>query len=129
MGQSTNHNTGKSTQKLQCHPCEMILLAPLCLKQSWFPMLLEMLVDYPLKLPRLLKQPQSDIYHLNPEVYKIHTWRLSSQHTEIEGFQQRLQKECQKHRSPVYKCMNGNGNSLVVSVRKDILIHTRLLVQ
>ena len=39
-----------------------------------FPTLLEMLVDYPLELPlwpQLRKQPQSDIYHLIPKVYKL----------------------------------------------------------
>ena len=105
----------KVLQKLQRHAYGMILLAPLWPKQRWFLNLLEMLVHYLLELPqwsRLLKQPQSDIYHLNPEAYKLVTWRLSNQHTEIVGFQQRLQKECQKHKkSQVYKYMKGNGNS------------------
>ena len=122
----------KVLQKLQCHPCEMILLAPLWPKQRLFPFL-EMLVDYPLELPwwpRLLKLPLSDIYHLNPEVYNLHALRLSSWHTEIEGFHQRLQRECQKHRkSPVCQCIKGNGDSLVVGVRKGISIHSKLLVQ
>ena len=42
----------KVLQKLQHHPCKMILLAPLWPKQRWFLTLLEMLVDYLLELPQ-----------------------------------------------------------------------------
>lgn len=48
----------------------MLLVAPLQHYQPWLPMLLGLLLDFPWKvtpLPRLLKQPQSGVFHSHPE--------------------------------------------------------------
>jgi hypothetical protein len=76
--------------------CSMILIAPLWPKQSWFPALLDLLIDTPRVLPllpRLLKQPQSSIYHENPQVYHLHAWRLSPSVSERKAFLSRLRIE------------------------------------
>lgn len=60
--------------------CEAVLVAPAWPSQNWFPLLLNLLVDQPRRLPpsrTLLKQPGSNLFHTNPEVLTLHGWRLS----------------------------------------------------
>ena len=60
---------------------QVTLIAPLWPQKEWFPDLLELLLDPPLRLPDrkdLLKQPHFHRFHLNPQVLHLHAWRLSS---------------------------------------------------
>ena len=59
--------------------CRLILVAPHWANQQWFPLLLELAVDQPLELPlwpRMLRQPQSDVFHQDPAFLRLHAWLL-----------------------------------------------------
>ena len=111
----------KVLQKLQQHKCSMVLLIPLWVKQRWFPMLLELLVDFPIELPlwaQLLRQLRSSLFHQNAEVYRLHAWKLSGNFTEIRDFQKVLQNEWQsRKRSLLSESTRGSGRSTVIGVK------------
>jgi hypothetical protein len=108
--------------KIQQHDCKVVLIAPAWPKQKWYTLLLGLLVDHPLNLPEwphLLKQPQSDVYHPTPGVFRLHAWKLSSRLEEIEAFQNTLQIEWVEHRkSPVWQSTRESGNFFVIGVRR-----------
>ena len=57
------------------------LIAPFWPSREWFPDLLGLLVDVPLELPlipKLLRQPQSFLFHQRLQWLRLHAWRLSS---------------------------------------------------
>jgi len=67
-------------QKIQESKCLVVLIAPWWPRQSWFPELLELLVDHPLILPsrrNLLTQPHIRMPHSNPDILKLAAWKLS----------------------------------------------------
>jgi hypothetical protein len=121
----------KVLTKLQTVPCSVVLIAPAWPRQRWFPDILELLIDYPLRLPlwsKLLKQPRSSIFHQTPSVYHLHAWKLSSVATKIEGFQDQLLTEWQEHRkSQVSASMKASGEDSVIGVRRGVPIRSRLL--
>jgi hypothetical protein len=68
-------------QKVRDHPCEIILVAPDWPARSWYPALLDLLVDKPFQLPlfrSLLRQPDSHLVHQHLEMLNLHGWRLSN---------------------------------------------------
>ena len=61
--------------------CKIILIAPFWTRQPWFPILTQLLVDYPVRLPEisnLISQPRSRLYHQNVSMSKLTAWRLSA---------------------------------------------------
>ena len=122
----------KVLMKLRDHECDMILIAPNWPKQRWFPLILEHLVDYPVSLPywpHLLKQPQSELFHQNPQVYQLHAWKLSTRHTLVEAFLARLRKECHRHRrQEASKSTRESGGSTAIGVKEGIWIHSKPLL-
>jgi len=67
----------------ETHCCALILVAPLWPRQAWYPSLKKLSQEGPWKIPawkKMLKQPQSDVYHSNPEVLNLHGWRLLKKH-------------------------------------------------
>ena len=67
-------------RKVEESDCLILLIAPNWPNQAWFPVLLNLLVEFPLVLPthrRLLRQPQSNVYHTKPDALKLHAWLLS----------------------------------------------------
>jgi hypothetical protein len=119
----------KVLEKARGESCTMVLIAPAWPRQRWYPELLELLIDYPIKLPdweKLLKQPRSDLFHQNPAVYHLHAWKLSSEHTKVEDFQRVLHFEWQeRRRSRVSQCTKENGESSVIGVRNGLPIHAK----
>ena len=60
---------------------EMTLIAPFWSQREWFPNLLDLLVEIPVRLPArpdLLRQPHFHRFHHNPSALKLHAWRLFS---------------------------------------------------
>jgi hypothetical protein len=113
-------------KKLAKEDCIMLLIAPLWPKQIWFPELLDLLIDTPVRLPvfsKLLKQPQSDAYHQNPTAYNLHAWRLSSNLCSRKGFLQKLHREWSLHRNnQVSMSMRESGNVSPIGVLEGIQI-------
>ena len=106
--------------------CYLVLVAPNWPQQPWFGPLQDLLVDLPVRLPpikKMLKQPQSDLYHLSPEHLDLHAWKLSSRPTQREGFRKRLQEgwpELKNHRASPSTMLNGkfflNGVQIGVKI-------------
>lgn len=71
----------------------MLLVAPLQHYQPWLPMLVGLPVDFPQDvppLPRLLRRPQSGVFHSHPEQVHLFAWSLSSMVCESNSFQKQL---------------------------------------
>ena len=59
--------------------CRLILVAPFWPNQSWFPNLRRLAGSQVLEIPptpSMLKQPNSNIFHFEPERLALHAWRL-----------------------------------------------------
>ena len=118
---------GLVLQKIRAELCTVILIAPWWPQQAWFPGILELLVDWPISLPNrwyLLKQPQSDMFHPDPQMMKLHAWRLSSRPTERKDFLRRLLNVSQSDRKhQVQRCMRPSGESSELGVVQGVSIH------
>jgi ribonuclease HI len=67
--------------KVRLESCDMILVAPAWPSQSWFHLLMSLVIDHPRSLPlspKLLRQPGTSIFHNGLERLHLHVWRLSS---------------------------------------------------
>ena len=82
--------------KLRDESTELILIAPAWTNRPWFPLLLQMLVEKPLKLPQvpnLIFQPHTGRVHPNLQFLNLHAWRLSSKPSKIRDLAQKWQPE------------------------------------
>ena len=87
-------------QHIQRCQCEIILIAPLWPRQNWFPDLLQMLVEVPIKLPvtsDILTQGNMNISHANPQMLNLTAWRLSTNISKQRVFQNTLEDCWQPH--------------------------------
>ena len=113
-------------KKLQRSRCEMILVAPAWPGQPWFPLLLSLLVDEPRALPvreKLLRQPRTSFYHLNPGMLRLHAWRLSSDPTARRAFLERCPITSLEGTEPLPRwCIKPSGEYTPVGVVEDRLI-------
>ena len=78
--------------KVASSHCRVILIAPAWPDKSWFPDLLDLLIDFPRVLPDrrdLLKQPRSSLFHQCPSALHLHAWLLSSSPSDRKAFLQR----------------------------------------
>ena len=69
----------KVLDRIRKEPVEIILVAPWWPKRVWSLDLLELSVELPRALPlfkKMLLQLKSNMYHLNPQLVRLHTWRL-----------------------------------------------------
>ncbi|XP_048250608.1 uncharacterized protein LOC125378710 [Haliotis rufescens] len=67
-------------RKIEETDCVIILIAPAWPKRAWFPRLLQLLIEVPLKLPvrpDLLRQPKTDIFYGRLDNLHLHAWKLS----------------------------------------------------
>ena len=73
--------------------CKMYLVAPFWPGKFWFMTLLNLLIDFPLAIPpnrKLLKQPETCIYHQDPKTLNLHLWPLSCNESVRQDFLKRL---------------------------------------
>ena len=72
-------------EKAQQDQCELILIAPHWPQTIWFPLLLGVLVQSPLRipnLPRLLSQPRG-LIHRDPSNLQLYAWRVSGYSVDV----------------------------------------------
>jgi len=116
----------KVMDKFRKEGCELILVAPFWPNQAWFSILLDFLIEVPRELPtirKMLKQPQSTIFHRQPEVYNLHAWRLSGSDWKRRDFLSRLRRESRPQSSPPrLKYMRASGGDSVIGVRGGVSI-------
>lgn len=117
--------------KMQRSQCELLLVAPAWPKQAWYPLLLSLLVDEPRSLPitqKLLKQPRTQFFHLNPGMLRLHVWRLSNDRSRRLDFLERCPGTYLEEISlPPTKYMKPNGEYTPVGVTEGRLIRARPL--
>ena len=85
--------------KIRISQCKIVLIAPLWPDRPWFPELLGLLVSPPVSLPvmpNLLAQLKGRILHQNPGYLQLQAWELSSNLSEINNFQAKLQSTSPK---------------------------------
>jgi hypothetical protein len=123
---------GKVFEKaLKDHPCELILVAPKWPNQSWYARLLDLLVDFLLRLPLradLLFQSHNKLRHQSLPAVCLHAWRLSSDPSRREDFHRLLQPRSPGAvASPHELFTTASGDSSLVGVRNRRLILSKSL--
>lgn len=71
---------GEIIQKIADDKAEVILIAPKWERRSWYPLLVDLAVDQPIKLPisqNMLTQPHTKALCTNLNMLNLHAWRLS----------------------------------------------------
>ena len=106
--------------------CQLILVAPHWPRRPWYPDLLKMIADYPLKIPNqknLLHQPKTTVYHPSPEIFSLVAWPLSTESLKREAFLNKLENSCPLLGDLVHrKTTPVNSKNLVAGVVKGKLI-------
>ena len=115
--------------KLDKHPsCLLYLIAPNWPRMTWFPHLLQLLVDIPRSItvfPKLLRQPQTAIFHQNPSVFNLHVFKLSSSASRQEAFLQTLQTPSAVKTGHLQTLvMNDTGLDTWIGVKNSHSIHS-----
>ena len=120
-------------QKIREEKCVVILIAPMWPRQSWYPQILEMLIELPIKLPNvpnLLSQilHNFQVYHQNPEILNLVAWKLSNSTINQKDFLKELQQLWQmpeKHQLKQF--MTQDSEFISAGVKNGILIPLRQL--
>ena len=116
--------------KIMDSESQIYLIAPCWPQQPWYQNLLELLIDQPRSLPnnwlpKLLKQPRTNLYHNNPQRLKLHVWPLSRNHFKRKAFLDKCPKQCHNQsENPPWRSMKQNGNSGLLGLVKDRLIYS-----
>jgi ribonuclease HI len=80
-------------QKIAREDVVVILIAPMWTRREWYPLLLELSIDFPYRLPvvrDLVTQQAGTLLHHNPAELCLVAWRLSGKPSLREAFQQEL---------------------------------------
>ncbi|KAI8514350.1 hypothetical protein Bbelb_086740 [Branchiostoma belcheri] len=98
----------------------LLLVAPIWDTAVWYPVLLEMLVEEPVLLPRhnsLLTQPESGMPHPEGTKMQLAAWHVCGVSTTCMAFRQRLAKSSWRHGEQEHRsCMLRPGTSGVAGV-------------
>ena len=111
--------------------CQVILIAPQWPRRHWYPDLLQLCIANPIKLPvthNLLSQPNTIIYHPDPEVFNLNAWLLSTDNSLQTAFHRKLETYCPHlEEQALKKTILVNSSSSVVGVVGNKLIHIQHL--
>lgn len=114
-------------QKVRKEPCVLVLIAPHSPRQSWYPILLELLVDIPRKLPiteDMLTQKKGQIRHANPESLNLVAWKISSLLPVRESFLQELRSISSRQGEPQHRgCIRQDLQFTEAGVIDGIFLH------
>ena len=107
----------------------MILFAPHWPKAIWFPLLLGMLVESPLRIPNipwLLSQPRG-LIHCDPSSLQLHAWRVSGMLSAAEAFQSTLPPgSVDPNEILLWHSTSPSGGSSLLGITYNRSIHPRL---
>ena len=87
-------------QLMKRYHCKIILIAPHWPRQFQLPILLNKLVDFPIKLPpweNLLSQAKGKVFHPDPKSLNLTAWLLSTDISLQRDFQRRLESYWHYH--------------------------------
>ena len=86
---------GKVLQKVRKQQIDMILIAPVWTTQPWYPILLNMAIEFPLFIQNkkgLLQDPQGNAHHLiTNNTLHLSAWLISGKKWQVERFQAGLE--------------------------------------
>ena len=126
------HIIPKVLSKVRSHQCRIVLIAPFWPQASWYPELLQLVVQKPITLPLvpdLLSQLNGRIYHQNPQMLSLHAWTLSSSQSEIDNFHKELPiMSPELEEFPLGKSMMQNGKSLPLGAVEGKFLLSRPLL-
>lgn len=91
-------------RKIAQESVTVVLIAPFWPRQPWFPDLIDILMDFPIRLPQrrdLISQPHNKMLHPSPEVLKLTAWKLSGNNLLRKDFQRQLQEGFHKQEESV----------------------------
>ena len=118
-------------QHMRQYCCKIILIAPHWPRQFWFPIMLKMLIDFPVKLPvwkNLLSQGKGQILHPDPLSLNLTAWLLSTDISLQRDFQKELENYWHLHGERAQKrIIIQNVNISSAGVLNGILIPFRHL--
>lgn len=80
-------------KKVREDDCTILLMAPISPHQSWFPQVLELVIDIPIKLqglPDLLSQNNGQSLYPNRQSLILAVWNVSRTLSLQEGLQRKL---------------------------------------
>jgi hypothetical protein len=101
--------------KVEREQVMMILIAPKWPRRDWFPILLNLLIDYPMRLPiinDLITQQQGTLLHHNPAELQLMAWMISG----IDCLQQAFHRKLLQHSWPQEARELTNATNLVGSI-------------
>lgn len=118
--------------KAATHNCVLTAVLPHWPNRAWFPLLLDLLIDQPVRLPRrhdIIAMPHNGRLHAQIHSLDLHVCRLSPNVRLIRAFRAQCQSESQlgnyvhQHRTS----MSPSGPSSFFGVINGILILSRSL--
>lgn len=86
--------------KVRKQAARIVLITPLWKTQPWFPLVLELLEDYPRKIPQqpdLVSMPLGQEFLMQQGVPQLIAWPISGNPTHHEEFLHRVQTSCSHH--------------------------------
>lgn len=106
-------------------------VAPHSPRQSWYPILLDLLVDIPRKLPiteDMLTQKKGQIRHADPESLNLVVWKISSLPPVRESFLQKLRSTLNRQEEPQHRgCTKQELQFTEAGVIDGIFVHIQPL--
>ena len=126
----TTNSVTTGTRESQTGPVRTDPHCPKLAPAIWFPLLLGMLVQSPLRIPnipRLLSQPRGQI-HRDPSNLQLHAWRVSGMPSAAEAFRSTFPPvSVDPSESLLWRSISPNAESSLLGVSYNTLIHSRLL--
>ena len=117
--------------KVRKHNCVVILVAPRWPRRSWYPQILDLLVEIPValpKIPNLLSQDRGRLIHPKPQVFELVAWKLSARDSLQKAFHKKLSVLCYNQSDQVQdRLMMENGKYSQVGVKGGLSIPIQLL--
>ena len=86
--------------KVKRQTARIVLITPLWKTQSWFPLVLDLLEDYPRRIPQqqdLVSMPLGQEFLMQQGIPQLIAWPISGNPTHHEEFLLRLQTSCSDH--------------------------------
>lgn len=119
----------KVLQKVLNENCTIILIAPVWPRQSWYPQILELMIDFPIRLPLIPDLlSQRGIFHPDPEIFSLVAWKVSNCRTKQKDFLKKVQQLWQMpESSQLSQFTMLDSEFLIVGVKNGISIPVRQL--
>ena len=118
-------------ERVEKYDCSVILITPFWPRRSWFPRILDLLIDQPIRLPNrpdLLTQDQGQLHHHSPDKLQLVAWKVSANPYLQRAFQKRLSTQCRIPLGDLQPgAMTACGQYLCVGAIKGEPILARLL--